>query len=295
MEKTKLSINTGLKLVVWGIPLGLLLRFVHLNFFFDFDTGFYTDGGVTAWLSLLLPAALGIAGAVCFYRNAGAFTARDRGAARGAGGFAGFSGGVLLVVGLFMLKGCADYRAAGVREFETVVNPGLHIFTAVMCIIAALLQSAAAMGLCMGRDFFKKVPLLYLPVVLWGMAELVTVYVFYAKFPSAAENLFSVGSAALMLLALFYLCQALSGAGEERALRRLFVFGGLTAVVEIPYDLSNIAMMMLGRSYFGELPAVYALGRLSVGMFLLAFMLSAYRTGVNKQMDGVPAKARHRG
>lgn len=295
MDKFKLSINTGLKLAVWGIPLGLALRLIQMNLFFDFDTGFYTEGGVTAWLSLLLPAAMAAAAAVCFSRNAGAFTRRDRGPARGAGGFAGFSGGVLLVMGLSMVKDYLRYRSVGFHDFETVTNPGLHVFAAVMCLITGLLHCFLAACFCMGRDPFKKAPLLYLPGVLWGMALLVAAYVFYARSSSAVENLFSLGSSALMLMALFYLCAALSGAGEQRALKRLFIFGGLTAALEIPYDLSNVALAVLGKTYFGELPALYALGRLSVGMFLLAFMLSAYRTGVDKELDGAPAKAKHRG
>ena len=89
-----------------------------------------------------------------------------------------------------------------------------------------------------------------------------------------------------MLLALFYISAALSGAGEPRALMRLFIFGGLAAVLMIPYDLSNIVLALRGMTYFGEFPAVYAMGRLSVCMFILSFMLSAYRTGVDKSLDG---------
>ena len=51
MDKFRISINTGLKLVVWGIPLGLTLRLIQMNLFFDFDTGFYTGpGAALAWL-----------------------------------------------------------------------------------------------------------------------------------------------------------------------------------------------------------------------------------------------------
>ena len=286
MDKFKLKINTGLKLVVWGVPLGLTLRLLQLNLFFDFDTGFYTDGGVTAWLSLLLPAALAGAGAWCFYRNAGAFVPRDRGIARGPGIFAGFSGGVLLVVGCCMLKDHLSRSATGFSEYETTVNTGLHLTLAALSIVMVLLQSVVAAGLCMGRDPFKKAPLLYLPAVAWGMAELVAVYVFYARSSSLVENIFSLLGTGLMLLALFYISAALSGAGEPRALMRLFIFGGLAAVLVIPYDLSNIVLALRGMTYFGEFPAVYAMGRLSVCMFILSFMLSAYRTGVDKSLDG---------
>lgn len=276
----KLTIKNGLKLVVWGIPLGLLLRLIQMADFFDYDTGFYTGpGAAVAWLGLLIPAAMALLAAFCFHKNAGDFIPRDRGIARGPGIFAGFSGGVLLVVGAYMLKDLASYPSTA---FDTTANPGLHAAAAVLCLLFGALQSFMAACLCMGRDPFKKAPLLYLPGVLWGMAWLVVVYVFYARSSSTVENIFSLFSSALMLISLFYLAAALSGSGEERALRRLLIFGGLTAVLEIPYDLSSVALMMVGRSYFGELPALYALGRLSLGIFILSFMLSVYRTGVQK-------------
>lgn len=290
----KLTIKTGLKLAVWGIPLGLLIRLIQLNFFFDFDTGFYTDGGLTAWLSLLLPVLMALGGAVMFARNSGAFTARRRVAARGPGIFAGFSGGVLLVQGAFMIKDYLDLGRMGPSHFETTANPGLHLALAVLCILFGALQCLNAGLLCMGLDVYKKAPLLYLPGVAWGMGELVAVYVFYARSSSMVENIFSMVGTGLLLLALFYLCQALAGAGEPRAIKRLFIFGGLSSVMLIPYDLSNIALAMMGKTYFGEFPAEYALGRLTVCMFVLAFMLSCYRTAVDRSVDGTPPEAKHR-
>ncbi len=115
MDKKRPTINLGLKLVVCGIPLGLTLRLIQMNAFFDFETGFYTGmGEAFAWLSLLLPTAMAVAAGVFFFRNSQAFTGRAQGfcqtpgPARGPAGFAGFSGGVLLVTGAYMLK---DYMS----------------------------------------------------------------------------------------------------------------------------------------------------------------------------------------
>ena len=293
MDNSKLSIKTGLKLVVWGIPLGLLLRLVQLNFFFDFGTGFYTDGGVTAWLSLLLPAAMALLGGLLFWRNSGAFAARERGAARGPGIFAGFSGGVLLVQGAYMVKDWLDLGKMGPAAFETTGNTWLHLALAVMCLIFGVLQCLNAGWLSMGLDVYKKAPLLYLPGAVWGLTELVAVYVYYARSSSVVENLFSMAGTALLAMALFYLCGALSGWNEPRAIKRLCIFGGLSAVLLIPYDLSNIALALSGSTYFGEFPPIYALGRLMVSIFLLSFMLSSYRTAVDKSKDGVPPAPKH--
>lgn len=274
MERSKLNIGTGLWLIVAGAALGLVLRLVQMNLFFDFETGFYTGpGAALAWLSLLIPAAMAAVGAVCFRRSAGDFGARDRKAARGPGIFAGFSGGVLVVEGAYML---ADFAAkTGVHQFETVRGPVLHILLAALSLALGALNAAMAVWLCTGRDPFKKAPLLYLVGVAWGMVQLVAVYIYYARSSSLVENIFSMGGSAVLLVALFYLCAALAGFQEAQSLRRMLTIGGFAAAVLIPYDITNIVLAMTGRTYFGEAPAVYALGRLSVVLFLTAFMLSA--------------------
>ncbi len=296
MEKTKLTINLGLKLVIWGIPLGLTLRLIQMGAFFDYETGFYIGAGeLLAWLSLLLPVIMAAIGEICFKKNARAFKAREHVIARGPGIFAGFSGGVLLVMGAFMLKDYMSFRVYGINEFESTTGGWMHLLAAVMSIITGILQSVLALRLMQGRDRFEKVPLLYLPAVLWGMCLLVIVYVYHAKFASLVENLFSMFSTVCLLMSLLGICRVLAGVKEPEALRSLFLWGSFTAVLEIPYDLSNTARALMGSTYFGELPAVYALGRLAMGMFVLAFMLSAYRTGVDKGLDGVPGEARHLG
>ena len=113
---------------------------------------------------------------------------------------------------------------------------------------------------------------------------------FHARFDSTVENLFSVFSTVFLLMSLTALCRVLAGAGEREATGKLFVYGGLASVLVIPYDLSNVALAVTGRAYYGELPAIYALSRLSVCLFVLSFMLSCYRTSVDKSLDGAQAK-----
>ncbi len=268
-----------------------------MNAFFDFETGFYTGiGEALAWLSLLLPAAMAVAAGVFFFRNSQAFTGRAQGfcqtagPARGPAGFAGFSGGVLLVTGAYMLKDYMSYVSFGMNCFDSTPGGWMHLLMAVLSVAVGLLHILTALWMALGREPYKKAPLLYLPGVLWGLSLLVVVYVFHARFASTVENLFSVFSTVFLLMSLTALCRVLAGAGEREATGKLFVYGGLASVLVIPYDLSNVALAVTGRAYYGELPAIYALSRLSVCLFVLSFMLSCYRTSVDKSLDGAQAK-----
>ena len=49
------NVGNALKVTCVGFAAGVLLRVVQMLYFFDYDTGFYTDGGVMAWISLALP------------------------------------------------------------------------------------------------------------------------------------------------------------------------------------------------------------------------------------------------
>ena len=45
------NVGNALKVTCVGFAAGVLLRVVQMLYFFDYDTGFYTDGGVMAWIS----------------------------------------------------------------------------------------------------------------------------------------------------------------------------------------------------------------------------------------------------
>ena len=61
------NVGNALKVTCVGFAAGVLLRVVQMLYFFDYDTGFYTDGGVMAWISLGVPVLTGLlASWMCF-------------------------------------------------------------------------------------------------------------------------------------------------------------------------------------------------------------------------------------
>ena len=82
--------------------------------------------------------------------------------------------------------------------------------------------------------------MLYLVAVLWGIAYLILVYMFYAKSSSFVENFYAVAGGASVLLSLFYLCKLFAGVEEESAAKRVFVAGIFAVVLTVTLSLIHI-------------------------------------------------------
>lgn len=208
------NVGNALKVTCVGFAAGVLLRVVQMLYFFDYDTGFYTDGGVMAWISLALPLATGLlASWMCFRsrRYFGPYVPRKNVM---AGVTAVLSGAVLLLSGALQWMDLRLQLAAG---GEYVALHGLFLGC---CLLFGLVQLCLSVGFFTGKNSLEKARLLYLVGVLWGVAYLILVYVFYAKSSSFVENFFAVLGGVATLLCLFYLCKLFAGVDEEGAAKR---------------------------------------------------------------------------
>ena len=243
------NVGNALKVTCVGFAAGVVLRVVQMLFFFDYDTGFYTDGGLMAWLSFGVPVASGLlASWMCFRsrRYFGPYTPRRN---MPAGLAALFSGLALLGKRRPSVDGSAHGKRF-CREYRV-----LHLLFLACCALFGLTQVFISLGFFQGRNGLRKAPLLYLTGVLWGVSGLILVYVFYAKSSSMVENLFAVLSGVFLLLCQFYLCKLFAGVDEEGAAKRAFVTGIFAVVLTLSYTLPNLVLLLLGRTYSGEIPA----------------------------------------
>lgn len=280
--KKSLSPAAGLILVVAGAAAGVILRLLCMLRGFDFDTCFYTDGGVTAWLSLLIPLACAGAAACIFIRRKDGFQAYTRRRDILSGALSAFSGAILLYGSIAMLQDYNLLHTIGYSQLESSQRPALHFFLLITSAVFGVVLLAAAMGFATGLNLFRKAPLLYGAGVLWGMANLVVAYVLYANESAFVENFFAVGGGALLLLGLVYACKLLAGSDERQSARRMMIWGGLGAAATVPCHLVNLVLFFSGRTYQGQIPAVLSLCMLSVGLFLLALMVGYCRTSTGE-------------
>ncbi len=288
-----MNVGNALKILCVGFGAGVLARVVQMLYFYDYNTGFYTDGGLAAWLSLGLPlAAALLAAAMCFKsrRYFGPYVPRRNVL---AGGAAVFSGLVLLVSAALQGAGYAGYLQGGASAYHSAQQQAIHLAFLCASLLFGAVQLYMSAGFFAGRRNLQKLPLLYLAGVLWGICNLIMVYVFYARSSSFVENFFSVVGGAAQLLCLFYLCKLFAGVDEEGAAKRVFVAGGLAVVLDVTYSFSNLVLLLLGKSYSGEIPPMFQLSSLSVSLFILTFLVTFRKYSLRRTPKPAPEGPKH--
>ena len=281
-----MNVGNALKVTCVGFAAGVLLRVVQMLYCFDYDTGFYTDGGVMAWLSLGLPVAAALlAGFMCFRsrRYFGPYVPRRNSL---VGVVAALSGLALIASAVLQAVDYANFKATGASTYDAAERGVIHIAFLAACFLFGLVQLFVAVGFFTGKNNLEKAPLLYIVAVLWGIAYLVLVYVFYAKSSSFVENFFAIMSGASTLLCLFYLCKLFAGVDEESAAKRVFVTGIFSVVLTVTYSFSNLALLLLGKSYSGEIRAMIQLSSLGVALFLLTFLVTFRKYSLRRTPKG---------
>lgn len=281
-----MNVGNALKVTCVGFTAGVLLRVVQMLYCFDYVTGFYTDGGVLAWLSLGIPVICCLlAGFMCFKsrRYFGPYVARRNGLA-GAAGI--LSGVALIASGILQALDYMEYLQTGISKYDSAQRGAIHVAFFAACFLFGLVQLFTSVGFFTGKNSLEKAPLLYIVGVVWGIAYLILVYVFYAKSSSFVENFFAVIGGVSMLLSLFYLCKLLAGVDEEAAAKRLFVSGIFAVVLTVTYSFSNLALLLLGKSYLGEIPAMIQLSSLGVALFLLLFLVTFKKYSLRRTPKG---------
>lgn len=281
-----MNVGNALKVTCVGFAGGVLLRVIQMLYCFDYETGFYTDGGVMAWCSLgfaVLTALL--AAFMCFRsrRYFGPYVPRKNNV---VGIVAVFSGLALIVSAVLQTVDYMNYLKTGSSTYDSAERGIIHVAFLTTCFLFGAVQIFVSVGFFTGKNSLEKAPLLYIVGVLWGIAYLVLVYVFYAKSSSFVENFFAITSGAATLLCLFYLCKLFAGVDEESAAKRVFVTGIFAVVLTVTYSFSNLALMLLGKSYSGEIPTMVQLSSLGVSLFLLLFLVTFKKYSIRRTPKG---------
>lgn len=285
-----MNVGNALKVTCVGFAVGVLLRVIQMLYCFDYDTGFYTDGGTMAWCCLIVVVAAAVLGGVmCFLsrRYFGPYVPRKNNM---LGVVAVLSGVALLASALLQTVDFIGYLKTGVSAYDSAERGVIHVAFLISCFLFGVVQLIVSVGFFKGKNSLEKAPLLYLVGVLWGIAYLILVYVFYAKSSSFVENFFAVAGGACTLLCLFYLCKLFAGVEEEAAAKRVFVTGIAAVVLTVTYAFSNLALMLLGKSYSGEIPSMIQLSSLGVALFLLMFLMTFKKYSIRRTPKGSTAE-----
>lgn len=280
-----MKLSQGLWFLGFGLIAGIVFRVCRVMWALDSVTGFDNDGGVLNWLSLLVPLVLALAAILVF--RAGGEKLSASAVRRGQGiSMMGIATGLLLIQsGVMQLIDYSQGTGLTAQGREYSQQRYIFLFYMIMCLVFGLVQ-LVVVGFW--KEAFVKAPLLYVTAILWGMSYLVLVYVFYAKSSSFVENFFVVAGAAAMLLALLYLCKAFAGVNPVEALRRLFLFGGISVVLVGTYTFADLLLFFTGAGYFGDIPAQFQLTGAGMSVYLLVCMACFAGKPVGQLLENVP-------
>ena len=283
-----MNMNNALKLTCAGIAGGFILRLVTMLYFYDYETGFFTDNGLLAWATIIFIAVIWIFSIVCCFKDKEYFTGSY---SPGRNIFSGLISLLSAVSLAFMAyvqrqqhQSLLMMQAGSINAAQT---GGIHIAFILVSALMALLQLAVSISFFTGKDFFKSIPVVHLIGVFWGIINILFTFLYYAKSALTTENIFMMIGAATLLFSLLYISKTAVGLGDVAAVRRYFIMGIPAVMLNITYNLSNLVLNLMGREYMdmGEIPFAVQTANLFVAFYILAFLFTFKSSSSPKNGD----------
>lgn len=269
------------KIAFWiaggGTLIATVLRCVQMLFFFNYETGFVTDSGLfTALYCGTVLVAVLVGGILCRVDRStcGAMAAKR---SWGSGISSLLLSVFMILGGLMLLRDAYMHKHYGVSYCVEAAQLSFHTPFAVISIlfgIAALVNAVAWLrgGLLPGR-----IGAMWALSVIWGLCYMVLTFMSYSAAATMEENLFTVCGGAVVVFCLLAEGKMISGAGDRKTPRTVYVFGLMASVFWLTYVLSNTILIIVGRGYATEMPYMVQLMMLMVVIHILT-LLTCIRT-----------------
>lgn len=274
-----MNVKNALKICGISLVVGIAFRIYSILYFFDDSIGFYNNSFI-AWASFFVTIISAAVAAVMCLKDKKTFFAPYSGSSSRLLAFSSFvSGAVTLSAGIILGKDYLEMQKQQPVSSEVNLQHPLSgkIFMALIIslLIYGLLQIILSIPFLLGKNPFKKAPALYLISTIWGVCNLLFVFVYYSRSALKQENYLTVLSAAFLLLSVYYLSRYFAGVGKERSARFLFVFGFPAVIitsVQTGADLLNTFVFGL-KAPLNLLPIMVQAVQLSVCLFVFASLL----------------------
>lgn len=285
-----MNVGGALKLTCVGMAGGVILRLANMLFFYDYDTGFYTDKGLMAWLIILFLAAIAVISQIWCRKDKSSFAIDYK---MKKDFFAGITSVLcavsLIVMAVVQWNSHQSYLGQGQVNRSFAQTSSIHLIFIVCSLLFAILQLANAYGLFTGNHPFKNFPVVQLMSVIWGGVSLLFTFIFYAKSALTVENIYMIFGDVSLVFSLLYISKIIVGMGGESVARRCFLVGIPAILINVTYSMSNLVLYLLGRNYFrvGEIPMAMQLTSLCISCYVLAFLFSygQYDPKLDKDAD----------
>ena len=253
------------------------VRLWQMLIFVDRSTGFFTDGGLTAAVVTTVLAISCVVMAFMCRRGELPENPRPLGGVTLAV-LCLMTAAAMIVQSLAKLVEVSGPSSAEVAapdlEPITTRHPFLYSSLAVLCVFAALVMVAAAVGYLRRSNPFGSLPLLALVPPLWGCLDLTVMFVNFTEVVNTIESVYDMFMVIFLLLCLFAQAQFFVGIDEEKTRRWMladtFCFSAVALTVTVP----NILMYLLGRGDTCSLSLESSIVYFLMSLYLQAFLFA---------------------
>lgn len=143
--------------------------------------------------------------------------------------------------------------------------------------IASVLAGAAliTIGVCtfLGKNIFDRVPLFSLVTSLWCCVRLVTTFLNYTNYATTSNNMFDILGIVFLLLFFFTQAKLFAGLGDDKIVKRLFLFGLSAIVFVFVFNLPVILQDFLRVSSFNLTNLLPRLVDLALVFYILGMLI----------------------
>lgn len=283
-----MSVGRALKIICVGVAGGIVLRTVNMLYSFNYNTGFFTDGGIFAFAILAFLLIISVLCIIMIGRDSSSLRGIELEKSVFSGVISIFSAFVLIAAGIMQIQEHVRHVEAGFVGRQYPVSTTLHMALCVGLIVFGGLQICTAANFFSGKNLFAKAKLLYLLSGVWTVTYLLYVFVNYSHSSSLVENIYTVLGACGLLLSLFYFSKLIAGVGGERTAKSFYIVATPTVMINMTYTVSNTLLSALGNTYtnFGEIPIILQMPVLLVSLFLLVQLFTFKNYATEGESDG---------
>ena len=254
--------------------LATVLRCIQMLFFFNDETGFFTDSGIFTYLYCSICI---LAGATCMLlcaRKRETCGIMQRGRSLSMGVATLFCALFLFYCAAVLFMDAYNYVNFGVTYCIEPAYIMDHVPFAALSALFGLAALIIAVCWMRGRKLPGSIGAVWALGSVWGLYYMVVTFMTYSAVATTQESLFTVGGGAWMLLFLLSEGKMLSGVGGRKASRGVFVFGLPAAMFWTVYVLSNTALILFGRGYATEMPYVIQIVMFSLSIHAVTLLFN---------------------
>lgn len=158
-------------------------------------------------------------------------------------------------------------------EALTQVHPTLYTVSSVLGIAVTIMLFITSGGFLLGKNIYKKVPMLSLFLPIWCCLNLIVQFIPSVSGASIMENVVDVVASIFVLL--FFLVQAKTFVGieEKKAVRLCFVYGCPAVLFSAMSALVGCLLTAFGKGSDSTFSMLLHITNLSLGLYIFSFLL----------------------